>query len=402
MNISEQKSLRSNIWKFYAFDIFAGMFFAVPIIVLFWQDNGLNLTEVMLLQSVFAILIFLFEIPTGYFADVFGRKNSLLISGVAFFIAILTYSLASSFSLFLLAEFFFALAVAFNSGAAEAFLYDTLVDLKEEKRYAHFTGRAMFYGLLANAFANILGGFVGKIDLRWTFYFTLPFMFLLIPLSLSLYEPQRHKLIVKKGHFSHISKTLHYTLVDNVALRWIIIYTAVIGLLTNVALWLYQPYFVLSGVDILYFGIIFALFAIFTAVIAKYASQIEQTLGRKLSLVLLPILLALSYFFMGTIVFWFSFIFILLQQFVRGFSGPVLSDYVNKLTPSESRATILSINSMFSRLLYALLIPIIGWIADLYSLVQALFVMGFTALIASCVILFLVYKAKTFNNSSKL
>ncbi len=394
MNVSEQKKLKSNIWKFYLFDVFASMFFAIPIIVLFWQDNGLSLTEVMLLQSFFSVLIFLFEIPTGYFADLYGRKNSLFISGIAFFLAILIYSLGSSFTLFLFAEFFFALAVAFNSGAAEAFLYDTLVDLKQEKRYSYFNGRTMFFGLLTLAFANILGGFIGKIDLRWTFYLSLPFMFLLIPLSLSLYEPHRHKSVVKRSHFSHMSKILRFTLLENAALRWVIIYSSIITALTAVGLWLYQPYFVLSGIDIVYFGIIFALFQVFTALVARYASDIEYSLGRKLSLVLLPILLALSYFLMGFFVFWFSFLFIFLQQFVRGFSGPVLSDYVNKLTNGESRATILSINSMFFHLLYALIIPFIGWIADVYSLVQALFVMAVTVVIASSFILFILYRTK--------
>ncbi|MBI5073015.1 hypothetical protein HZA99_04310 [Candidatus Woesearchaeota archaeon] len=43
MNDLEKKKLQSNIWKFYLFDIFGGMLFAVPIIVLFWQENGLDI-----------------------------------------------------------------------------------------------------------------------------------------------------------------------------------------------------------------------------------------------------------------------------------------------------------------------------------------------------------------------
>ena len=178
-------------------------------------------------------------------------------------------------------------------------------------------------------------------------------------------------------------------------MRWIIIYSAVITTLAGVGLWLYQPYFVLSGIDIVYFGILFALFQLFTALVAKYASDIEHYLGRKLSLILLPIFLALSYLLMGFFVFWFSFLFIFFQQFVRGFSGPVLSDYVNKLSNGESRATIISISSMFFHLLYALTIPVIGWVADVYSISQALFVIGGTVVIASSFILSILYKTKT-------
>lgn len=51
INAFEHK-LQKNIWKFYLYNIFTGMFFAVPVFVLFWQENGLNLTEVMLLQII--------------------------------------------------------------------------------------------------------------------------------------------------------------------------------------------------------------------------------------------------------------------------------------------------------------------------------------------------------------
>ncbi|QEN05927.1 hypothetical protein EW093_14900 [Thiospirochaeta perfilievii] len=77
----ENKKLKQNIKKFYLYKILMGMFFSVPILVLFWQENGLNLTEIMLLQSFFALLTVILEIPSGYFADIYGRKNTLLIAG---------------------------------------------------------------------------------------------------------------------------------------------------------------------------------------------------------------------------------------------------------------------------------------------------------------------------------
>jgi len=57
------------------FQAFSALSFFVPIIVLFWQENDLNLTQIMILQSLFSLTVVLLEIPSGYFADVFGRKN---------------------------------------------------------------------------------------------------------------------------------------------------------------------------------------------------------------------------------------------------------------------------------------------------------------------------------------
>jgi len=43
----KKQDLNNNIWKIYLHEILAGMFFSIPILVLFWQDNGLSLTEIM-------------------------------------------------------------------------------------------------------------------------------------------------------------------------------------------------------------------------------------------------------------------------------------------------------------------------------------------------------------------
>ena len=88
MNDLGEKKLQSNIWKFYLFDIFGAMLFAVPIIVLFWQENGLSLTQIMILQSLFSIAMVILEIPTGYLADIYGRKNILLLSAISFLVAV--------------------------------------------------------------------------------------------------------------------------------------------------------------------------------------------------------------------------------------------------------------------------------------------------------------------------
>ncbi len=77
---NDRKKLEKNIQKMYLLKFISGMYFFVPIIVLFWQENGLNLTQIMILQSLFSFMVVTLEIPSGYFADVFGRKMSILIS----------------------------------------------------------------------------------------------------------------------------------------------------------------------------------------------------------------------------------------------------------------------------------------------------------------------------------
>ncbi len=393
MTTSEIK-LKRNIWKFYLLQSLSGMFFCVPILVLFWQDNGLSLTEVMLLQSIFAILTVSLEIPSGYFADIHGRKITLLIGSFAGLIAIVIYSIGVNFYHFLLAEIFFAIRLSSYSGTTSAFLYDTLLDLKEEKRFKKIWGNALFLGMITLALSNVLGGFIAKIDFRYTLYASIPFFLILIPLTFSMIEPKKHDVIVKRGYALELLKTLKSILLTNRKLRWIIIYSGIIFAFNQSILWGYQPYFKLIGLDIAYFGIVFASFQLVAAFSSKYAYLIEAKLGQKYSLIMLLFLVAGSYLLMGNFVYLFSFSFCFIQQFVRGFKKAVVTDYINQLTTSNVRATVLSVESFIGRLIYALIIPFFGLIADLYSLKQALIILGVTAFVSGLIILIILRKDK--------
>lgn len=93
---------------------------------------------------------------------------------------------------------------------------------------------------------------------------------------------------------------------------------------------------------------------------------------------------------MSNFVFIFSFSFSFLHQFVRGFKGVIVADYFNKLTTSDIRATVLSIESFVSRLIYALILPVIGWMIDLYSITQVMMVLAFTTLMIGVIVLVLL------------
>jgi len=252
-----QQKLKSNIWKFYLFQAFSALAFFVPVIVLFWQENGLNLTQIMILQSLFSLTVVLLEVPSGYFADVFGRKESLIFASSFLTIGIFTYSLGYNFYQFLIAEILWAFGVSFVSGTDSAFIYDTLKDLKQEKLYKKIMGNAVFCYLIATSIASVIGGFIGKINFRWTFYAMLPFRILLIPLSISLKEPKRHKRIFERGYLFELLKVLKNSLIKNEKIRWLIIYSAIIAGFNSAVLWLYQPYFKLTGFGYFLFWICF-------------------------------------------------------------------------------------------------------------------------------------------------
>lgn len=386
------KHLAGNIPKIYAFHILVGLIFPVPIMVLFWQQHGMNLTMVMVLQSLFALSIVLLEVPSGYVADILGRRQSLIIAGGFYCLAISVYSVGENFWHFLIAEILFAGAVSFVSGADSAMLYDTLQALGQQDRYQEVYGKLVFYEMCGYGAAQIIGGFLAKISFRAPFYATIPCFALALIVALSLREPPRKMLQAKHGYGRELVKILKYAFLEHPRLRSLILFSGVVMGFNSAAVWFYQPYFQLCGLDIAYFGVAFASFQVVSALSAKFAHHTEQRLGSKYSLIALVICSGAGYLLMGYGVFLLGFMFGYFHQFVRGFSRTVLTDYINQLTESDVRATVLSAQSLVMRLCYALLIPICGRIADVTSLEYALKILGAIVLISGGSMLVLLHK----------
>ena len=120
-------SIQSNFWKLYAIVGLRWFLLIMPIIVLFFEENGLSLTDSMVLQAVFSIAVIVLEVPSGYYADVIGRRNSLVFGATLAFFGFVTYALAHGFWTFLAAELILGLGASFISGTDSALLYDSLL-----------------------------------------------------------------------------------------------------------------------------------------------------------------------------------------------------------------------------------------------------------------------------------
>ncbi|MDO8512807.1 MAG: MFS transporter [bacterium] len=394
----DQKKLENNIWKFYLYEILYSMMFYTPIIVLFYQNNGLKLTQIMILQSISSVVWIFAEIPTGHFADVIGRKKSLLMTGIFATLAMTLYAFGNNFYYFLFAVLSWALAGAFISGADSAFMYDNLKALGREHSYKKIWGNAIFFYSAGVAVASIVGGLLGGLNLRYPFFAMIPFYLLLVLVSLSFYEPKLNRNLTPKNSIFNSMGLIKEAIFHNKEIRWLICYSAVITSATGVAYWLYQPYFELSGLKIVYFGLVFAAFNLISAVSAKYSHVIEEKLGRKASLVSLFVLTSLCYLLMGKIVFIFGFVIAFIMQFVDGFSSVVISDYIHKETDSSVRATTFSVKGFIEHIFYALMAPLVGWVVDVYTLPQALIVMG----VIVGVVGFIFIGVRTFSSKNEL
>jgi sugar phosphate permease len=79
-------------------------------------------------------------------------------------------------------------------------------------------------------------------------------------------------------------------------------------------------------------------------------------------------------------------VFLLLFYVVRGIATPVFKNYINLYTPSEMRATILSVRNLIIRIIFAVIGPLLGWLTDHLSLNSAFILAGAIYLTAALTI----------------
>ncbi len=249
-----EPNLRANIVKLYLIKISKWFMLFMPIIVLFFQNNGLKMQDIFVLQAIYSVVIVILEIPSGYLADVLGRKTTMIIGSILGFCGFVIYSLSYDFWGFLGAEVTMGIGTSLVSGADSAMLYDTLKAGNQKEKYLKFEGKMVSIGNAAEGVAGILGGLLAEISLRTPFYAQTGVAFIGIPAALMLIEPIRQEKI-KKMNFKDILQIVRYSLHGNPHLKWNIVYSSVIGASTLTMAWFVQPYFKHVDLELSLFGV---------------------------------------------------------------------------------------------------------------------------------------------------
>ncbi|MDD2715011.1 MAG: MFS transporter [Candidatus Wallbacteria bacterium] len=357
--------MKGNISKFYMFSFFRMFALFTPVIVLFWQDAGLSMTMIMILQSYFGILLAILEIPTGTLADRYGERKSVMAGSFLVIIACLVYYQSTCFWHFVIAETIWALSAALISGADSALLYNTLECIGEKESFKKIQGNSLALSIIGGGIASLMGGLVGETSLRLTFLLTAIF-FVLSYLAVSLMDEPRSRSAEKRAsYFSILSET--YKFVNKHRLvKWYIAYTACISAFINLFLWFYQPYMQHTGLTIAWFGIAFTIYNLGAALSSKFSQEINSFFGKSM-LFVMPVFLILPLFVMPWLLCAGSFLLILFHQFNRGVHRNILNDRILAYTFENKRATVLSLCSLLAVGIRSILGPVLGYLFDVWG-----------------------------------
>jgi len=357
----------------------------MPIIVLFYQDNGMGMHEIFVLKAIYSVAIVVMEIPSGWMADIWGRKKTLILGSILSSSGVLIYCFSYGFMAFVVAEIILGIGHSFVSGSDSAMLYDSLKAEKKTDKYTKEEGRITSFGNFAEAIAGVIGGFLAVISLRTPFYFQFVITFIAIPSAFTLLEPT-----FKTPGKSHTIKTfienIRTTFITNLNLRIAILLSAITGTATLTFAWLVQPFFKAINLPVEMFGIFWTLLNLTVGLSSVFAYRIESYLGKQKSILLIVLLISVGYFLSGVWVSYWGIVFLFLFYLTRGLATPILKNYINQYTESDVRATMLSVRNFIIRITFAAIGPFLGWITDNISLDSAFLLAGGIYLISALIV----------------
>ena len=361
------RTLHNNIRTIYLMGFFHSFMVVIPVFVPLLQGYGLSMSQVLQTQALFALTIALCEVPSGYIADIWGRRQAILLGSALNALGFFSLLWADSFLDFLLYEMILGVGFSLISGADLALLYDTEVYLQERGLPGGAgPGKSLSRLIAVEAAASGIAGVVASILLLWSLdgvvlvqAFT-GFMPLL--LGLTLVEVPRPT--TQSSHRENAHNIVDLLLFGKPVVLWTAFAIAVFGLLAIYVFWTYQKYWELQGVPLGWFGYIWAAFALTVSVSARYASALEQRLGTRRLLCLIAALPLLGLIGMALGAGWLGVMFGFAIQLSRGLSMSLFYEALNRRVPGEFRATVNSLVSLGVRAIFIVTGPVLGYALD--------------------------------------
>lgn len=383
------RNLQANVARTLWLGFFQVFLVIIPIAVPFFQSKGLDMQDVFVLQALFGLVVLLTEVPSGYLADLFGRKQTL-VAGAAF--AAIGHScllFAEGFWTLALFEIFLGISHSLISGADLALLYDTELALgKDDEEQRQVVGKLYSARTFSEAMAGLACTVVLLVaaveQVVW-----LQVMIGWVPLLLvvRLVEPPGKRLS-GDNHWGNMVRICTYLFTHSTVLRLCFLALCIWSLTTFYAVWLLQKLWQLQGIELAHFGWMWGALSLVAALAGRWAHAVEDAIGSKALLIVIGIAPAFGYLGMLELGIVGGLLASSLFFVARGFGLVVLRDALNKRIPSEFRATANSLASFGFRGAFVLTGPIVGYAFDLWGMGTAL--VGLIVLtVAICVFLIL-------------
>lgn len=371
-----------SLYKYYL--ALSGALFIWPIELIYLQSKGLSFTQIMLIESVVSIGQIVMEIPSGIIADYIGCKKTVLIGIISQIIAYSILVLSkTSFNLFLYG-FILACGYAMVSGADTALLYDSHKILKREDDYKKTIANAGSLKMWVLAFVTLISGKFYKINPDLPYILSICFLVTSLCILFFCKEVPRDNKGEKKGE---IYKEVGLFFKNKILIQ-IVCFSTLFSCVFSDSNYALQAYMKKMEVDLDFYGVVFFVCNIVSAIAFKYSAKVIETIGKKTVMYGCAIT-GIIYF-----IAWKSnsALPIILWPCIRiaiAIVNPFLNVSINKSIKGVNRATMLSVYNAIISVFVSVFDPFLGRIMDLHGVNRGMMMLSVVSLLT-----FILYFAK--------
>ncbi|MCK4524657.1 MFS transporter [candidate division WOR-3 bacterium] len=407
--IENNKSIRNiyndrQIIKFGFYGFFKNLKFFEPFLILFFIASGLSLFKVGILFSIREIVTYILEIPSGAYADLYGRKNALLICFISYIISFIIFFFSYNFIFLIIAMMFYGVGEAFRSGTHKAIILSYLnhKNIMDKKTIVY--GFTRSFSLIGSSISAVLSVIIVIFapSLRWIFICSV-IPYLLDFILVLTYPSYLNNKIAHSFNMKMIVKEVLETfkiMIKNMKLFSSLFSSSIYDAIFATVKDYIQPIlaalitggliFSMKDNSEMYLkimlGAVYAMFYLFSSFASKNAYKITDKQGKKRTINMIfditGITLIIIALFVKLNIAYIIVLMYLLLYIMKNIRRPIMVDIISTYSSNEKMATILSSESQMKVLFIAVFAPIIGFVADKSGI--------FTAFIGIGVFMFII------------
>jgi MFS family permease len=334
---------------------------------------------------------FLFEIPSGYFADKVGHKKALVLHALFLLASTTFFLLAESIPLLMLGGVCLSVGHALMSGTGSAFMHETMRALGREGEFREIMGKMSSIGFGVPIVFMVLVPFL--VEVSWQ----LPFLIALVTDTIGLFAVC--SLVVPKVTPEQVDEIRLTNFKQVMKEAWRIHffrYALFSGILGGILLGISgfrAVYQATLGIPIIWFGVLFGVGRMCASILLWYSGPIQRGLrtpvriyGMKLVL-FSGLLLILAFTSVPVAV---AIAFILINAFHWGLNNVGYS--VEATGKSNFKATLLSVKSQVQALVGAGAALLSGYLIETVSYEKSFFILTIIMVLVLTPILYLIYR----------
>lgn len=332
-------------------------------IFLFFVSMGIPTWQLGVLWMVQAVSAILFEIPSGMFADRYGRKASMLACSSGYLLALVIFLTQTGFIWFAFAMVLWGVERAFFSGSLDALMVDSY-NQDGVSGYKSYTSRYVAYNMYTIAVGTVIGGFIAEVSLLYVFIIGV--IGTLAQLYLYSHLKEAKKEAINESQYVHWTSAWKELRLHKIAFL-LFLFSIVVSVVNGI--YRYHPvYFETVGHSYFSIGILFGVMMFVAGFASHHTDWLEKRFGSGLLALIYPFLIGGTYVLLGSFPLYFVSFIILFESVAAGYLHPLFEPIFQSKIKSKYRATISSIQGFGNKLTQIIVALSVGFFADWFSL----------------------------------